>query len=80
MAWSYEILDDQDLIYQWLTRKSYPSFYSMVSNNSGALGEYFKKMDGSSLNHAMFTSYSNGLSLLYWESNLIKRHKSLLIY
>lgn len=58
MAWSYEILDDQDLIYQWLTRKSYPSFYSMVSNNSGALGEYFKKMDGSSLNHAMFTSYS----------------------
>ncbi|MDG4589235.1 family 78 glycoside hydrolase catalytic domain [Enterococcus faecium] len=58
MAWSYEILDDQDLIYQWLTRKNYPSFYSMVSNNSGALGEYFKKMNGSSLNHAMFTSYS----------------------
>lgn len=60
MAWSYEIFSDQpQLIYRWLTRKKHPSFFNMIHQNRGILSEYFEAMPGSSLNHAMFSSYGS---------------------
>src|SRR5699024_6566960 len=66
MAWAYQILPEygyNSLIYNWLLKKDYPSYISMLSNGNLSLSEHFpteKRRQTSSSNHAMFSSYS------YW--------------
>lgn len=67
MSWAYEILSEageNQLIYDWLMRENSPSYYDMLKTGNAALAEYFpiptqKKRQSGSLNHAMFSSYSN---------------------
>lgn len=63
MAWIYECLktEDQIILSNWLSRRSFPSFYNMLENGSNILTEYFTddsdKYLHVSRNHAMFSSY-----------------------
>lgn len=63
MSWTYEVLkkEDQSLIYKWLTRTQFPSFFKMLENGNNILPEYFtdnkEKYLHASKNHAMFSSY-----------------------
>lgn len=68
MAWSYQLLAEagyNDIIFDWLTRKSAPSYAAMLASGNGTLMEHFPTPQHSatyegSLNHAMFASYG------YW--------------
>lgn len=66
MSWAYTLLSDigeDDLIYNWLSRRQEPNYLGMLANGNQTLSEYFPVKNGSntvqgSLNHAMFSSYS----------------------
>lgn len=66
MSWAYSILSElgeDDLIYNWLSRRQEPNYLSMLADGNQTLGEYFPVGDRiatlkGSLNHAMFSSYS----------------------
>ena len=66
MSWAYSILSElgeDDLIYNWLSRRQEPNYLSMLADGNQTLGEYFPvgTMDVTlkgSLNHAMFSSYT----------------------
>ena len=66
MSWAYTILSEigeDDLIYNWLSRRQEPNYLSMLANGNQTLSEYFPVKNGAntvqgSLNHAMFSSYS----------------------
>ncbi|PTQ79868.1 alpha-L-rhamnosidase [Trichococcus patagoniensis] len=66
MSWAYTVLSDigeDDLIYNWLSRRQEPNYLSMLANGNQTLSEYFPVKNGAntvqgSLNHAMFSSYS----------------------
>lgn len=66
MSWAYTILSElgeDDLIYNWLSRRQEPNYLSMLANGNQTLGEYFPLQSGTnkvqgSLNHAMFSSYT----------------------
>lgn len=66
MSWAYTILSDigeDDLIYNWLSRRQEPNYLSLLANGNQTLSEYFPVKNGAntvqgSLNHAMFSSYS----------------------
>ena len=63
MSWTYRLLSEigrDDLIYSWLNRKAYPSFFDMLSKGGDILREHFDVNQGS-YNHAMFSSYSTWL-------------------
>lgn len=66
MSWAYTVLSklgEDDLIYNWLSRRHEPNYLSMLENGNQTLGEYFPLLSGmnkvqGSLNHAMFSSYT----------------------
>ena len=66
MSWAYTFLSklgEDDLIYNWLSRRHEPNHLSMLANGNQTLGEYFPLQSGTnkvqgSLNHAMFSSYT----------------------
>ena len=66
MSWAYAILSElgeDELIYNWLSRREEPNYLGMLANGNQTLGEYFPLQNGSntvqgSLNHAMFSSYT----------------------
>ena len=66
MSWAYSILSElgeDDMIYNWLSRRQEPNYLSMLADGNQTLGEYFPvgTMDVTlkgSLNHAMFSSYT----------------------
>lgn len=66
MSWAYTILSElgeDDMIYNWLSRRQEPNYLSMLADGNQTLGEYFPVGDRNatlkgSLNHAMFSSYS----------------------
>lgn len=66
MSWAYSILSElgeDDLIYNWLSRRQKPNYLSMLADGNQTLSEYFPLQQGTntvqgSLNHAMYSSYT----------------------
>ena len=66
MSWAYAILSElgeDDMIYNWLSRRQEPNYLGMLANGNQTLSEYFPLQQGTntvqgSLNHAMYSSYT----------------------
>ncbi|MBC2315487.1 family 78 glycoside hydrolase catalytic domain [Listeria booriae] len=67
MSWAYDLLptlDQNTTIYNWLTLDSKESYQGMLESGNKVLSEYFPVtpttdvQEASSINHAMFSSYS----------------------
>ncbi|WP_164511944.1 family 78 glycoside hydrolase catalytic domain [Lacticaseibacillus daqingensis] len=64
MKMSYALLYQlgrDDLVYQWLTRRLQPSFYSMAALGNQTMNEFFDLENGS-FNHAMFSAYTQWMT------------------